>query len=126
MYSDLKMTNDLKNTNLYIYESNRWDIIPRALKLETTITYIKNIADGGATQDNLGNYDQINAEISFEYFFTDQLSFKAIIGTDSKNFKYSTEDALKIIADPEYGHSYFNGNESYNGLIFGGEFNWIF
>ena len=126
VYSDLKMTNDLKNTNLYIYESNRWDIIPRVLKLETTITYVKNKADGGGTQDNLGNYDQINGEISFEYFFTDQLSFKAIVGTDSKNFKYSTEDALKIIANPEYGHSYFNGNESYNGVIFGGEFNWIF
>ena len=126
VYSDLKMTNDLKNTNLYIYESNRWDIIPRVLKLETTITYVKNKADGGGTQDNLGNYDQINAEISFEYFFTDRLSFKAIVGTDSKKFKYSTEDALKIIADPEYGHSCFNGNESYNGLIFGGEFNWMF
>ncbi len=126
VYSDLKMTNDQKNRNLYIYESNRWDIIPRKLKLETTITYIQNKSEGSGTQDNLGNYNQINAEVSFEFFFTDQLSFKAIVGTDSKKFKYSTEDALKIIADPEYGPGYFNGNESYNGLIFGGEFNWIF
>jgi hypothetical protein len=126
VYSHLKMTNDQTNTNIYIYESNRWDIIPRKLSFETTITYITNKADGGGTQDNLSNFDQINAEISFEYFFTDRLSFRTILGTDSKKFKYSTEDALKIIADPHYGPTYFNGNESYNGVILGGEFNWIF
>jgi len=63
VYSGLKMTNNQTNTNLYIYESNRWDIIPRKLSFETTITYIVNNADGGGTQDNLSNFDQINAEI---------------------------------------------------------------
>jgi len=69
---------------------------------------------------------QILIRLMLRYFFTDRLSFRTILGTDSKKFKYSTEDALKIIADPEYGPTYFNGNESYNGVILGGEFNWIF
>jgi hypothetical protein len=126
VYSDLTLTNNQTNRNIYLYESNRWDIIPRKLSLETTITYLQNSADGGGTADNLANYDQINGEVSLEFFFTNQLSFRALAGTDSKKFKYSTDDALQIIADPDYGPEYFNGNESYNGLIFGGEFNWIF
>jgi len=126
VYSRLNLSNGQKNTNLYLYESNRWDFIPRMLKLETTISFVINKADEGGTQDMLSNYKQLNTEISLEYFFTNQASFKAIIGTDTKKFKYNTAQALEVITDPDYGPTYFNGNESYNGLIFGGEFNLIF
>ena len=112
--------------NFYIYESNRWDIIPRKLKLETTITAIFNDAQNGGVQDNLSDYYQLNAEISLEYFFSDYTSIKIITGTDSRNYKYSTEEAKSIIEDADYGPTYFNSNESYSGLIVGGEFNWNF
>jgi len=126
VYSDLKMTNNQKNINLYLYESNRWDIIPRLLTMEANISYIANKANGGGIQDKLGNYDHLNIELSLEYFFNNHISLKTILGTDSRKFRYSTDEALQIISDPQYGPSYFNGNESYNGLILGGEFNWIF
>ncbi len=126
VYSRLKLTDGQKNQNFYIYESNRWDVVPGKLKLETTVSYIFNDAKNGGVQDVLSNYWQVIGEISLEYFFTNQVSFKAITGTDARKFKYSTEQALEIIADPEYGPEYFNINESYTGLIFGGEINWIF
>jgi hypothetical protein len=126
VYSTLTLTNDQKNNNYYIYESNRWDIIPRKLKLETTITAIINDAQNGGVQDYLSDYFQLNAEISFEYFFNDFVSFKIITGTDSRNFKYSTADALQIITDSDYGPTFFNGNESYSSWLVGGEFNWNF
>ncbi len=126
VYSRLTMTNGQKNDNVYLYESNRWDILPGKLKLETTLSYIFNDAVNGGTQDLLNNYWHMNGEISLEYFFTNQVSFKAIAGTDTRRFKYTNEQALEIIADPEYGPEYFNGNESYSGLIAGGELNLIF
>jgi len=126
VYSRLTLTDNQKNNNIYLYESNRWDILPGKLKLETTISYIRNDAKNGGTQDLLTNYWQLNGEFSLEYFFTNQVSFKAIAGTDTRRFKYTTDQALEIIADPEYGPEYFNSNETYTGLIIGGELNWIF
>ena len=126
VYSRLSLTNGQKINNIYIYESNRWDILPGKLKLETTVSGNQNNAKDGGTQDLLSNYWQLNGEISFEYFFTNKVSFKVITGTDSRKFKYTTAEAMKVIADPEYGPTYFNSNESYTGLIFGGELNWIF
>jgi hypothetical protein len=126
VYSRLTLTNGQKNNNIYIYESNRWDVVPGKLKMETTLSFLRNDAKDGGTQDLLGNYWQLNGEFSLEYFFTNQVSFKAIAGTDTRRFRYTNEQALEIIADPEYGPEYFNANESYTGLIFGGELNWIF
>jgi len=126
VYSTLTLTNDQKNNNFYIYESNRWDIVPRKLKLESTITAIFNDAHNGGVQDYLSDYFQLNAEISFEYFFNDFVSLKIITGTDSRNFRYNTEEAQQVIADSDYGPTFFNGNESYSSWLVGGEFNWNF
>ena len=126
VYSTLKMTNNQKNYNTYLYGALRWDIVPRRIQLESNLTYINNDASGGDTQDLLNQYGHIIGRISLEYFFSNQLSIKIIAGTDTKKFSYSTEQALEIIADPTYGPTYFNSNESYNSLILGGEFNWIF
>jgi hypothetical protein len=126
VYSTLNMTDNRKNINFFIYESNRWDLLPRQLKLETNLTYMVNDAQNGGIPDVLSDYTQLSGEISLEYFFNNQVSFKLIIGTDVRKFKYSTEEALEIIAMDEYGPTYFNLNESYSGLIMGGEFNWIF
>ena len=90
------------------------------------MTIILNDADNGGTQDILSDYYQVNGEISFEYFFSNQVSFKVLTGTDKRNYKYSNSNALEIIANPDYGPTYFNGFESYSGLIVGGELNWIF
>lgn len=126
VYSHLEMTNDQKNYNTYLYGTFRWDIIPRILKLESDLTYIRNKASGAEDQDVLSNYDNIVGEISLEYFFSNQVSFKLIAGTDQKKYSYSNEKALEIIADPAYGPTYFNLNESYDAIIFGGEINWLF
>jgi len=126
VYSTLTLTNDQKNNNYYIYETNRWDILPRKLKMESTVTAIFNDANNRGVQDYLGDYFQLNAEISFEYFFNDFVSLKIITGTDSRNYRYSIDEALKVIADPDYGSTFFNGNESYSSWLIGGEFNWNF
>ena len=126
VYSQLNMTNDQKYDNIYLYGTFRWDIIPRILKLETDLTFIKNKATGGGDQDVLSNYNYLVGEISLEYFFSNQFSFKLISGTDQKKYSYSIDQALEIIADPVYGPTYFNSNESYNAIILGGEINCIF
>ncbi len=126
VYSALTLTNDQINDNFYVYESNRWDIVPRKLKLETTVTAIINDAKNGGVQDYLSDYYQLNAQITLEYFFSDFISLKIIAGTDARNYKYNLEEALNIISNSDYGPTYFNNSESYSGLILGGEFNWNF
>jgi len=126
VYSSLKLTNEQTNDNIYFYESNRWDILPRKLKLETNLTLIKNNADNGGVQDYLSDYLQYKGDISLEYFFSDYISFKIIAGIDTKEFDYSKQQALQVIANDAYGPLYFNGNESYSGFILGGELNWTF
>jgi len=126
VYSTLTLTNDQKNDNFYFYESNRWDIVPRKLKLETTMTAILNDAKNGGVSDYLSDYLQVNAQISLEYFFTDFISFKILGGTDSRTYKYTTPQATDVISNKDYGLTYFNANEEYSGLIFGGELNWNF
>ena len=39
---------------------------------------------------------------------------------------YTTAEALQVLTDPDIDPTYFNGNESYNALIYGVEFNWMF
>jgi hypothetical protein len=128
LYSRLAMTDNKKNENIYLYETTRWDILPLRLRFENTFTLITNKASGSAyeAEDMLGNFVHFLGEISIEYFFTNTLSFKLIAGTDSRRFDYTDAAALRIIADPDYGPTYFNSQESYQGLIYGGELNWIF
>lgn len=128
VYSRLEMTDNKKNENIYFYETTRWDILPRLLRFENTLTVINNNAEGSTNEaeNMVGNFYQIMGEVSVEYFFTNALSFKLIAGTDTRRFAYTESDALRIIANPDYGPTYFNGQESYQGLILGGEFNWIF
>ncbi|MBN2424384.1 MAG: hypothetical protein JXR46_09290 [Calditrichaceae bacterium] len=127
VYSALNLTNNQENTSLIVYESSRWELIPRRLVFETNLNLALNDASGyDGYQDMLSNYRQLAIEFSFEYFFNSYFSVKAIGGTDGRTMDYSREEALKVIADPDYGPAYFNGYESYNGFKYGAEFNWIF
>jgi hypothetical protein len=126
VYSHMRLSNNQKNINVYLYESNRWNIIPQSLLLESTMTMIQNDASGSGTPDVLNEYVTLVGELSLEYFFSSQMSFKIIVGTDNKNYRYSIDEARQIISNPEYGPTYFNGSESYKALIVGGEINWIF
>lgn len=127
VYSNLGLTDGSDNINLVIYESSRWDVIPRKLLFESTVNYISNKASGGdGYQDLLNNYNQLGIEVTLEFFFNSNISLKLVGGTDMRNMKFTNEEALKVIADPDYGPMYFNGYESYNGLIYGAEINWIF
>lgn len=126
VFSRLLMSNNQQNDNLYLYESSRWDIIPRKLQLETTISYIYNEATNGGYQDWLSDYNQLAGDVSLEWFLSSAISIKAIAGTDLRHMRYKTAEALMIIADPDYGPRFFNGFESYDGLKYGVELNWIF
>ena len=127
VYSDLSLTDGQKNRNMVFYESSRWDLIPGKFTFETNLSYVYNKADGGSGyQDLLSNYDQLDLSASLEYFFNPEISLKLIGGTDRRNMRYSHRDALEVITDPDYGPMYFNGYESYDGLKYGAEINWIF
>jgi hypothetical protein len=128
VYSRLEMTDKKTNENIYLYETTRWDILPCTLRFENTLTFIANSTAGSLyeAENMLGNFIHLIGEVSLEYFFTSTISFKIIAGTDSRRFDYTEADALRIIADPQYGPIYFNGQESYEGLILGGELNWMF
>ncbi len=126
VYSELTLTNGQKNKNIYAYESSRWDIIPMILRFNTNISYIINDAVNGGTQDMLSDYNRVNVNVSFEYFFTSNISIKVIGGTDSRKMWYTQQMAMNVINNPDYGPTYFNMNESYDALIYGAEFNWIF
>ena len=127
VYSTLRMTGGEQSKNLVLYESSRWDIIPMKLKFETTLNYILNKADGGkGYNDLLNNYNQLALEVALEYFFTPNISLKVLGGSDGRRMDYTKEQALKVIGDPDYGPMYFNGYETYNGIKYGAEINWIF
>jgi hypothetical protein len=126
VYSTLKLTNNQKNKNLYVYESSRWDIITQLLKLETTVSYIQNDAANGGVQDMLSDYGQLAGELSLEVFISSNLSLKAVGGADQRKMRYAAATALNIIADPDYGPTYFNSFETYDAMRYGLEINWIF
>jgi hypothetical protein len=126
IYSELTLTNGQINKNIYAYESSRWDIIPMKLRFNTNISYVINDAIDGGIQDMLSDYDRLGLNLSFEYFFTPNISLKVIGGTDSRKMWYTKEMAMSVITDPDYGPTYFNMSESYDALIYGAEFNWIF
>ncbi len=122
----LKLTNGQTNTNAYVYTSGRWDIVPFKLKAEGNLSFVYNDAAHGGYQDMLSDYAQVLSLFSLEYFFNSKISLKAIVGNDYRDMRYTLAQALQVIADPDYGPTYFNGYESYNGLKYGVELNWIF
>ena len=126
VYSHLLMTNSQINNNIYVYESSRWDIIPARLTFESTISAISNDADNGGVQDMISDYFQVGGELSLEYFFNPNISVKLVGGTDLRHMRYTTDEALDIITDPNYGSLFFNSNETYDALKYGAEINWIF
>ncbi len=124
--STLKLTNDQTNTNAYVYTSGRWDILPGKLKAEGNISFIYNDAAHGGYQDMLSDYNQIVSLFSLEYFFNSKISLKVLAGNAYRDMRYTLAQAQEVIANPDYGPTYFNGYESYNGLKYGIELNWIF
>ena len=126
VYSALELTNEQQNKNIYAYLSGRWDLFKRKVKLEWSLNYIINDAKNGGYQDMLSDYNQLGSEFSLEYFFTNSLSLKLIGGNDRRDMKYSNQQALLVMQDPNYGPLYFNSFETYNSLKFGAEINWIF
>ncbi len=126
VYSSMKLTNGQTNANIYAYTSGRWDIIPRKLKFEANVNFIRNDAAHGGNQDMLSNYNQLGSELSLEYFFNSNISFKLIGGKNFRHMGYSLAEAQQVIADPDYGPTFFNGYETYDAMRYGAELNWIF
>lgn len=126
VYSRLLLTDSKESRNYFIYQSSRWDVIPRKLVLESTINLSKNEALNGGTEDLLSNYWQADGRLSVEYFFTDNISLKIIGGTNTRQMDFSTSEALQALQSPDIEPTFFNGNETYNALIYGAEINWIF
>ncbi len=126
VYSELSLSDGKKNKNYFLYESHRWDMIPTRLVFEGNVSAIKNDASGGGDEDMLSNYWQLNGQISLEYFFIPSFSLKLIAGTNRRTMAYTTAEALQVLSNPDVDPTYFNGNESYNALIYGVELNWMF
>jgi hypothetical protein len=126
VYSRLLLTNNKESRNIFVYQSSRWDIVPRTFILESTITGSRNDASKGGTDDLLNDYWQIDGRLSIEYFFNLNISLKLIAGTNRRQMDYSTQQARQALLSPDIEPTFFNGNESYNALIYGAEINWIF
>ncbi len=126
VYSTMKLTNGQTNVNIYAYSSGRWDVIPRILKFEANVNFIRNDAANGGNQDMLSDYNQLGSEISLEYFFNSNISFKIIGGKNFRHMGYTVDEAKQVILDDDYGPMFFNGYETYDALHYGAEINWIF
>ncbi len=126
VYSRLLLTNNKDSRNIFLYQSSRWDIIPRILILESTISGSKNNASNGGTDDFLNDYWQVDGRLSIEYFFNQNISLKLIGGSNRRQMDYSIKQAQQTLLSPDIEPTFFNGNESYNALIYGAEVNWIF
>lgn len=126
VFSRLLLSDSKTNNNYFIYQSSRWDIVPRLLAFESTLNFSKNEAENGDNDDLLNNYWLIDGQVSFEYFFTGNLSLKIIAGTNSRRMNYSTDDAVALLQNPAVDPNFFNGNETYNAVVYGAEINWIF
>lgn len=126
VYSRLLLTDAKDSKNIFVYQSNRWDIVSRILIFESTVNASRNEAKNGGTDDLLNNYWQVDGRLSIEYFFNPNISLKLIGGTNRRQMDYSTQKALQTLESPDIDPTFFNGNESYNALIYGAEINWIF
>lgn len=126
VYSGLTLSDNKKNNNYFIYQSNRWDIIRNKLLFESNLNFSKNTAANGGDDDLLSNYWNISGLLSMEYFFNPNISFKLISGLNTQRMNYTVEQALLILQKPDVDPTFFNGNESYNAVIYGAEINWMF
>ena len=126
VYSRLLLTDSKISNNYFIYQSSRWDILPRKLVLESTLNILLNEAENGGDDDLINNYWQVDGRLSVEYFFSDNFSFKLIGGTNARQMDFSTAEALKVLQNPDIEPTFFNGNEAYNALVYGIELNVIF
>lgn len=126
VFSQLTLTNEQKNTNIYGYLTARWDIIPRRLKLEGNANLILNDAANGGYQDMISDYNKVVTQWSLEYFFNNNISLKLIGGVDRRQMNYTDAEARQVMALEDYGPLFFNSYESYNAAQYGLEMNWIF
>ncbi len=126
VFSRLLMTDSKVSNNYFVYQSSRWDILPRKLVLESNINFSMNDAQNGGDDDLINNYWQVDGRVSIEYFFNNSISFKLIGGTNSRQMDFSTSEALQVLQNPDLEPTFFNGNETYNALIYGAEVNWLF
>jgi len=126
VFSRLLLTDSKVSNNYFFYQSSRWDILPRKLVLESTLNIAMNEAQNGGDDDLLNNYWQADGRLSIEYFFNKNISLKVIGGTNTRQMDFSTAEALQVLQNPDIDPTFFNGNETYNALIYGAELNWIF
>ncbi len=126
VYSTLTLSDNKKNNNYFIYQSNRWDIIRNKLLFESNLNFTRNNAANGGDDDLLNKYWNISGLLSLEYFFNPNISFKMIGGINSRKMNYTVDEALLVLQKPDVDPTFFNGNESYNAVIYGAEINWIF
>ncbi|KAA3613190.1 MAG: hypothetical protein D8M58_12855 [Calditrichaeota bacterium] len=126
VFSRLLLTDSKSSNNFFIYQSSRWDIMPRKLVFESTLNFAMNEAQNGGDDDLINNYWQADGRVSLEYFFNNTISLKLIGGTNTRQMDFSTSEALKVLQNPDTEPTFFNGNETYNALIYGAEINWIF
>lgn len=127
VYSRLLLTDSKDNRNIFIYQSSRWDAIPQKLSVESSFNVSLNNGINGGNDDLLNDYTQIDGRISIEYFVNSSLSLKLIGGSNLREMQYTKERALQMLSTGEIDDpAFFNGNESYNALIYGAEINWIF
>jgi hypothetical protein len=128
VYSRLILTDGKDNRNIFAYQSNRWDVLNQKLFLESNLNISSNDARNGGNDDLLNDYMQVDGQLSIEYFFNSNISLKLIGGTNARFMKYTTETAVQLLQDvnQDIDPAFFNGNESYNAIIYGAEINWIF
>ncbi len=127
VYSRLLLTDSKDNRNIFIYQSSRWDVIPQKLSVESNLNISMNNGINGENDDLINDYTQFDGRITIEYFFNSNMSLKLIGGSNLRQMRYSTAQAVELLQDPDFDDpTFFNGNESYNALIYGAEINWIF
>ena len=126
VYSRLILTDSKESRNYFLYQSSRWDILPQKLVFESNINFSLNDSKNGGNDDLLNKFWQGDGRISLEYFFNTNFSLKLIGGTNMRQMDYSSREALEVLISPDVEPTFFNGNESYNALIYGAEINWIF
>ena len=88
VYSRLLLTDGKENRNIFFYQSSRFDVIPQALVLESTLNYALNDASGGGNDDLINNYQQLSGQFSMEYFLLPKFCniYSISIKTNQKSY----------------------------------------